>query len=199
MIPFNHLGWFFKYLGPTTYPRDAIKELCRFLRPLSQKASLLDLGSGTGVLSEFAYRCRDDLRFVAIDPSEGMLKFSPYYVEAHTARAEALPFEDESFEVVIIGEALHHFQDPDKAMQEIVRVLKGDGRLFIYEFDPGRFLGKSICRAEKMAGEPANFYKPKVLKSMLEEHGFSVEISQHGWRYTVKAQLTGAADLRLLS
>ncbi len=195
MIPFNHLGWFFKYLGPTAYPRDAIKELCHFIRPLPQQASLLDLGSGTGVLSEFAYKCRDDLRFVAIDPSEGMLKFSPPYVETHTARAEQLPFDEAGFELVIIGEALHHFQDPDIVIQEIVRVLKDDGRLFIYEFDPSRSLGKYICLAEKMAGEPANFFKPKVLKNMLEGYGFSVDITLHGWRYTVKAQLTGATDL----
>lgn len=195
MIPFNHLGWFFKYLGPTAYPHDAIEELCRFIRPLPLQASLLDLGSGTGVLSEFAYKCRDDLRFVAIDPSEGMLKFSPPYVETHTARAEELPFDETSFEVVIIGEALHHFQDPDRVMQQIVRVLKEDGRLFIYEFDPGRALGKSICLAEKLLGEPGNFYKPETLKKMLEGHGFSVSISQHGWRYTVKAQLTSAASL----
>ena len=97
MIPFNHLGRLFKFMGPVSYPRAATEELCDFLKPVSQNAALLDLGAGTGVLSEFAYRCRDDLQFVALDPAEGMLRFSPHFVETHQARAEALPFDDRSF------------------------------------------------------------------------------------------------------
>ncbi|MGB6018763.1 MAG: class I SAM-dependent methyltransferase [Sulfurimonadaceae bacterium] len=189
MIPFNHLGWLFKYMGPVSYPRKAVEELCDFLKPVSANAALLDLGAGTGVLSEFAYGCRSDLEFVALDPAEGMLRFSPHYVRTHRARAEALPFEEGSFEVVLIGEALHHFQEPTKAMQEIARVLKSEGRLFIYEFDPGTFMGRSICMAEKMVGEPGHFFAPELLKELLEEHGFSVRVNRHGWRYTVHAQL----------
>ena len=189
MIPFNHLGRLFQFMGPVSYPRAATEELCDFLKPVSHNAALLDLGAGTGVLSEFAYRCRDDLQFVALDPAEGMLRFSPHFVETHQARAEALPFDDRSFEVVLIGEALHHFQEPEIALQEIARVLTREGRLFIYEFDPSTFMGKSICMAEKIVGEPGHFYAPEVLKEMLESHGFTVNISLHGWRYTIHAQL----------
>ncbi len=189
MIPFNHLGWLFNVFGTASYPKAATEGLCSFLQPVADSASLLDLGAGTGVLSELAFSCRDDLRFVALDPAEGMLKFSPHYVQTRTARAEALPFDDESFEVVLIGEALHHFQEPDTALQEIARVLTKEGRLFIYEFDPGTFMGRGICMAEKLLGEPGHFYAPEVLKGMLEAHGFSVEINRHGWRYTVHAQL----------
>jgi len=164
MIPFNHLGWIFKY-------------------------SVLDLGAGTGIMSEFAYACRDDLQFTAVDPAEGMLKFSAEYVETHRANAEALPFEAERFEAILIGEALHHFQDVDKSMQEMVRVLKKEGRLFIYDFDSSTFMGKNICRMEKILGEPGNFFAPEVLKQILESYGFSVDISQYGWRYTIAAQL----------
>jgi len=52
------------------------------------------------------------------------------------------------------------------------------------------FLGKNICRAEKILGEPGNFFTPSVLKKILESHGFTVEIHQYSWRYTVSAQLT---------
>ena len=189
MIPFNHLGWIFKYIGPLIYPHTIRESLCSFLIPLSRSASVLDLGAGTGVMSEFAYACREDLRFTAVDPAEGMLKFSAEYVQTHKANAEALPFDASSFEAILIGEALHHFQDVEKSLQEIVRVLDDDGRLFIYDFDSSTFMGNTLCRVEKILGEPGNFFPPEVLKQRLESHGFSVHIRQFGYRYTIAAQL----------
>ena len=189
MIPFNHLGWIFKYIGPSIYPRKVRESLCSFLIPLSKSALVLDLGAGTGVMSEFAYACREDLQFTAVDPAEGMLKFSAEYIQTHKGHAETLPFQEDSFEAILIGEALHHFIDIEKSIEEIVRVLKKEGKLFIYDFDSSTWRGKIICMIEKILGEPGNFFAPGVLKSILESHGFSVQINRYGWRYTIAAQL----------
>ncbi len=189
MIPFNHLGWIFKYIGPLIYPHSIREALCSFLIPVSKSASVLDLGAGTGIMSEFAYACREDLQFTAVDPAEGMLKFSAEYIQTHKANAEALPFDAISFEAILIGEALHHFNDVDKSIQEMVRVLQKEGRLFIYDFDSSTFIGKCLCIVEKILGEPGNFFPPEVLKQKLESHGFSVHITHFGYRYTIAAQL----------
>ena len=190
VIPFNHLGWVFKNIVPLIYSDEIRQSLCSFLIPLERSASVLDLGAGTGMMCEFANTCRDDLHFTAADPAEGMLKFSADYIQKHKAYAEELPFEANSFEAILIGEALHHFNDVEKAFQEIVRVLQKDGKLFIYDFDPSTFLGSMLCRVEKLLGEPGNFFSPTALKKILEEHGFSVFISQYGWRYTISAVLS---------
>ena len=189
MIPFNHLGWIFKYTGPYIYPHKVRESLCSFLIPLSNHASVLDLGAGTGIMSEFAYACRADLQFTALDPAEGMLKFSPEYIQTHQGYAETLPFNTSSFEAILIGEALHHFQDVDKSIEEMVRVLMNKGRLFIYDFDTSTFIGKILCRAEKILGEPGNFFTPHDLQHKLESYGFCCNITKHGWRYTVDALL----------
>ena len=189
MINFNHLGWIFKYLGPLIYPDTIRESLCSFLIPLSKSASVLDLGAGTGIMSEFAYACREDLQFTAVDPAEGMLKFSAEYVQTHKGNAEALPFDTSSFEAILIGEALHHFQDVDRSLEEMVRVLNNEGRLFIYDFDTSTFIGKILCRIEKILGEPGNFFVPQDLQVKLESYCFCCSVTNHGWRYTVDALL----------
>ncbi|WP_345980871.1 class I SAM-dependent methyltransferase [Sulfurimonas sp. HSL3-2] len=189
MIPFNYLGFVFKHFSSSLYPKKVVEELCMFIKPLCDDASVLDIGAGTGMMCEFAYRCNPKLRYVAVDPAKGMLKYTEDYVEVHTATAEALPFDDDSFDAVLMGESLHHLADPDTAMKEVVRVLKKNGKLFIYDFDKGTFLGKSLWAMEKLLGEPAHFYEVDALKKMLEEHGFHVHVSQHKWRYSVSASL----------
>ncbi len=189
MIPFNYLGYFFKHFGSVIYPQEVLDELCIFLEPLCDEASILDVGAGTGVMSEFAHRCNSKLRYVAVDPAKGMLKYAQDYIEIYIASAEALPFENNSFEVVLMGESLHHLKNPDIAIKEIVRVLKENGKLFIYDFDLGTFRGKVICTMEKLLGEPGHFYEVESLKKMLESHGFKVEVSKHKWRYIVRASL----------
>ncbi|OHD98067.1 MAG: SAM-dependent methyltransferase [Sulfurimonas sp. RIFCSPLOWO2_12_FULL_36_74] len=189
MMPFNNLGFVFKHFGSLVYSKEVLEDLCLFLKPFSNEESVLDVGAGTGVMSEFAYRCNGALKFTAVDPAEGMLKYAPEYLETHVGTAEALPFENDSFDAVFMGESLHHFHDIDAALAEVVRVLKDDGRLFIYDFDRGTFLGKCVCFMERVFGEPANFYEPSVLKEELESHGFSVTVMKHGWRYTVSASL----------
>jgi len=189
MIPFNHLGWIFKTFGSTIYPKKVRQELCTFLKPLPTDAHILDIGAGTGMMCEFAYRCREDLCLVAVDPAEGMLKFSPSYITTHTASAEDLPFKENTFDALLMGESLHHFRDVDVALTQAVRVLKDKGKLFIYDFNVNTFMGKSICRGEKLLGEPGNFFEPELLKAKLENYGFTVHIKKYGWRYTISAIL----------
>ncbi len=189
MIPFNHLGFLFKTFGPMIYPDSVRKSLCDFLQPLTSTASVLDIGGGTGVMSEFAHTCREDLDFTVVDPAEGMLKYVKAYVKTYKGSAEALPFDDNSFDLVLMGESLHHFKDVNEALKETVRVLKNGGKLFIYDFDVGTFRGKSICRVEELLGEPGNFFEPEVLLLLLDSYGFSAGFKQHEWRYTMHAQL----------
>ena len=189
MIPFDKLGWAFHRFGAMIYNDTIRHSLCDFLQPLPQNASILDIGSGTGILCQFAAECREGLAFDAIDPAEGMMRYAPSFVTCHQGWAEALPFEDAQFDGVMMGETLHHIADVDRAFTEIQRVLKPGGRLFIYDFDPQKMMGKLIQKGEMLLGEPGNFFSPDALSTMLQDVGFKTVFFQDGYKYTLHATL----------
>ena len=92
---------------------------------LDSSARILDLGSGTGRLTEELRRRFADV--VAVEPDERMRAL---HGDAVAGSAEAIPLEDGSVDAVFVGEAFHWF-DPAAAIAELVRVLRPPGALAI--------------------------------------------------------------------
>lgn len=90
------------------------------LKELKIKKSdrLLDVGCGTGKVTAL-FPCN----VTGIDPSEKLLAKAK--IPAVKGRAEELPFQDKSFDIVISLTAIHH-ANPAKAVAEIKRVAKRD-------------------------------------------------------------------------
>ena len=72
-----------------------------------------------------------------------------FMVEGEAADAEELPFEDNSFDIVIGHAVIHHIPDVEKAFKEMFRVLKPGGRVVICG-EPtryGDFIARQLSRA----------------------------------------------------
>jgi ubiquinone/menaquinone biosynthesis C-methylase UbiE len=104
-------------------------------------AAVLDLGTGPGVLLVEIGRRRSDLSLTGLDLSADMVAKAAKNLREHGDRAEvqvgnvtALPFADDSFDLVVTSLSTHHWDEPSAAVPEIARVLRPGGRFTIYDF-----------------------------------------------------------------
>ena len=102
---------------------------------------LLDVATGTGDLAILGATNADHV--IGVDISEGMLEYGRKKV-AHRnltervvlqrADSAALPFADGHFDAVTVAFGVRNFEDLEKGIQEMSRVLRPAGRLFVLEF-----------------------------------------------------------------
>jgi demethylmenaquinone methyltransferase/2-methoxy-6-polyprenyl-1,4-benzoquinol methylase len=106
---------------------------------LAPGMSLLDAGSGTGVVAAQAQGIVGGSGLVvALDPSLGMLGQAAKRGVRLRVRgmAEALPFPDQKFDLLSMGYALRHVVDLRATFQEYRRVLKPGGKVLLLEITP---------------------------------------------------------------
>jgi demethylmenaquinone methyltransferase/2-methoxy-6-polyprenyl-1,4-benzoquinol methylase len=112
--------------------------------------SLLDVGAGTGVVAALAQDVVGENGYVAaLDPSEGMLAVAAERGVKNTIQGlgEAIPFPDNSFDMVSMGYALRHVSDLTRLFKEYRRVLKPGGKMLLLEITrPENRLAKLALR-----------------------------------------------------
>ena len=98
---------------------------------------VLEIATGPGLLAKHVAPAAK--RMIATDYSDGMIaeaKKGAYPSNLHFEKADAtaLPYEDDSFDAVLIANALHIIPQPEQALREIDRVLRPDGILIAPNF-----------------------------------------------------------------
>lgn len=104
-------------------------------------ATVLDVGTGPGILLTEIARRRPDLHLTGVDLSPDMIEqaernVAPYgaRVLARVGSAADLPLPDDSVDLIVSSFSLHHWADPAAAAPELARVLRPGGRLYVYDF-----------------------------------------------------------------
>jgi demethylmenaquinone methyltransferase/2-methoxy-6-polyprenyl-1,4-benzoquinol methylase len=98
-------------------------------------ATVLDLGAGTGDLSREVRRLTEGASITAADFTLGMLEAGKEWSSIQRCNADAmhLPFEDNSFDVVISGFLVRNVESVDQTLSEMARVLKPGGQVLILD------------------------------------------------------------------
>jgi len=144
---------YFDQLAPT-WDKELTPERLQCLGKIIQELGIkpgdqvLDIGSGTGVLVPLLVaELGSEGKVVAMDISMEMLvqaqaKDFPPIVGFAQADVLAIPLADDSMDLAMCNSALPHFSDKDKALKEIARILRDNGRLVICHTMPREALNR---------------------------------------------------------
>lgn len=168
-------GRFDRSYGPGRSWQAFGQLLLRIIPPLT----VADLGSGEGLLSELlALRCR---KVIAVDNSEKIIAFGAakarqsglHNLEFRHGDLEAPPIEPESVDLVILSQALHHAEAPQRALQAGHRILRPGGQILILDFRQ-----HGLEQVRELYGDRWLGFTESDLTRWLEQAGFhNVEVS----------------------
>ncbi|MEY7849478.1 class I SAM-dependent methyltransferase [Natrarchaeobius sp. A-rgal3] len=134
--------------------------------------NVLAVGAGTGIIHGLEIQCNN----VAVDPLTSA--FSDVLEESTgeliTAIGENLPFEDDSFDIVINRNVLDHTVQPGTVLDEIRRVLRPGGK-FIFNVNTFRIPRIIRKRLSYIDTPHPHHFSPSEIQTMLVTHGFEIE------------------------
>ena len=172
--------------------RAAYDEMYELIRPVVRHKTVLELAAGTGLIAKHIVNAAAHIE--ATDASAEMVaeaKRDNHSAKLHFSVQDMfrLPYANQSFDVVIVSNALHIVPQPEKALAEIRRVLKDDGVLIAPTFTHAgnSFSGKVRAFFMKLAGFP--------LHSRWTSEEYLCFLRQNGW--TVRKSAVLKASFRL--
>src|SRR6187401_2615570 len=163
--------------------------------------TVLDVGTGTGLVAREAASIVGARRVIGVDPSFQMMVAGRDRTDVRLVRGvgESLPFAAGTFDFVTMGYALRHVSDLDRLFAEYARVLRPGGQVLLLEISkPASAMGMAVARAyfgtvvpfmarlttgSADASRLMRFYwdtiadcvPPSVIVGALERAGFSAE------------------------
>jgi ubiquinone/menaquinone biosynthesis C-methylase UbiE len=140
--------------------------------------TILDIGTGPGVLPLEIGKLMPSARITGVDVGEKMIeiaqrnkkKYGLANVDFRVMDANALLFDDNTFDMIISTDSLHHWKRPARIIDEIYRCLKPGCEAWIYDGFSG-VSNKDIDTC--IAGMPRVFPLYSVARLILGIHGFS--------------------------
>ena len=172
--------------------RAAYEEMYKLIRPVVKAKTVLELATGTGLIAKHIVNAAAHIE--ATDASAEMIaeaKRDNQSAKLHFSVQDmfSLPYAGNSFDVVIVSNALHIVPQPEKSLREIKRVLKDDGVLIAPTFTHAEnsLRGRIKAYFMRLAGFP--------LHSRWTSEEYLSFLRQNGWRVRKSAVLKASFPL----
>ena len=168
----------------------SIKERLSAIIPADEDLRVLDVGTGMASNVRFLLEHMSKRSEVwTLDPSEEMLSRAKEKVGAEDRRrvrfvkgtADALEFEDKSFDLVVSVMVAHHMEKVDESIAEMARVLKRGGRVIIVDYSPEAHVLEFHSRhAEK------DFVKPGAITRAMKKAHLKRRVENYDMWYLIE-------------
>lgn len=149
-------------LGKNYCPGRSWEAIGHFLLYLTPSIDIVDLGAGEGVLSQLL--ARQARSVTCIDNAPAMVRVGSELAREHgfdnlfykLGDIEEVPLPDETQDLVLFSQALHHANNPQVALGEACRVLRPGGRLLILDLKKHSFEKARELYADRWLGFSQN-------------------------------------------
>ncbi len=133
---------------------------------------IVDLGCGKGRFLKAIMKSFKNISLSGMDLSEEMLKYLPEGINKIEGSLLKIPVKNEEYDFAICVEALEHAVDIDAALEEMRRIVKGDGILIIID--------KNIHKLGKLElSEWETWFDKNEIKSKLQSLNFSCDVIEN--------------------
>lgn len=159
--------------GKDYVPGRSWKALAEALIKVLSYQVVADLGAGEGTLSQLLAQRAE--KVIAVDLSPKMVEFGQNLANSNGLRnleyrigdIEEPPIDADSLDLAFLSQALHHAENPQKALDAAYRILKPGGRLIVLDLVQHHFEEARELYADRWLG-----FSESDLAAMLENAGF---------------------------
>ena len=173
------------------------EELCEAL-DLRSGQTVLDVAAGNGNASLAAARrwcdvVATDYVPALLDRARERADAERLSIEFREADAEALPFSDESFDVVVSTFGVMFTPDQDRAAAELVRICKRGGKIGLANWTPEGFIGQVFKTIGKHMPPPPGAKSPALwgtrarMAELFEPHASSIKSAQRHFAFRCRS------------
>ena len=188
-----------------SWRKKAIKHLQNF-----KPKTILDVATGTGDFAIEAMTLQPD-KITGVDISEGMMDVGRKKIKSlglgnkitlQLGDSENLPFANNSFDAVIVAFGVRNFENLDKGLMEIFRVLNNNGQLVVLEFSkPTKFPMKQLYNfyfnvilpiiGRLISNDQSAYtYLPRSVRAFPDGDAFLKHLQEAGFKATQSQSLT---------
>ncbi len=168
-------------IGPGRYYQPVYRYIAQELE-LSEGA-LLDVGCGPGWLSIYAAQVSPEVDCIGIDSSETMIllanrnKGRRLNVTFRHMDAREIIYPVDTFDRIVSVQSMHHWEEPERILAELRRVLKPGGRALLYAADPEAELPEGWIQRTG-PWPPGSYVRGMIRRHSLDEAGFQAMLDR---------------------